>query len=267
MSRISVHGPRTIFTGGWWTSDRGFLNTNILFTGRIMDADFQKEKETQSAGHRARLRAKFRKSGLPGMHDYEMLELLLTYALRVRDVKPEAKRLLEKMGGLSQVLDASVEELCEVKGISSKTALLIKLVKELGTEYLAEKMKELDVLSSPDAVYSFSRSKLSGRDNESFLLIYVNSKNRIIDHEILFEGTVDRSAVYPRRIVKRALERNASGLILVHNHPSGECSPSSQDLKLTRDIKDVATQLDIRVLDHVIVGRGGYFSFQEGALL
>ena len=217
--------------------------------------------------HRKRLRERFRKTGADGMHDYELLELLLTFSIPRRDVKPVAKKLISEFGGLSGVLDADQKKLEELSGVGSMSAALIRLVKELYNTYLAENMKRGDVLSSPETVLKFVRVRLSGMTNEAFMVIYMNVKNEVIDYSILHEGTVDNVAVYPRRIIESALSRHASGVILVHNHPSGNPMPSREDKALTRDIADAAITLDIRVLDHIIVGKDGYFSFLEHDLL
>jgi len=201
------------------------------------------------------------------MHDYELLELLLTFSIPRRDVKPVAKKLISEFGGLSGVLDADQKKLEELSGVGSMSAALIRLVKELYNTYLAENMKRGDVLSSPETVLKFVRVRLSGMTNEAFMVIYMNVKNEVIDYSILHEGTIDNVAVYPRRIIESALSRHASGVILVHNHPSGNPMPSREDKALTRDIADAAITLDIRVLDHIIVGKDGYFSFLEHDLL
>lgn len=217
--------------------------------------------------HRKRLRERFQKTAAEGMHDYELLELLLTFSIPRRDVKPVAKKLISTFGSLPGVLDADQKELEKLSGVGSMSASLIRLVKELYTTYLAENMKKQDALSSPQAVINFSRVKLSGLSNEAFMVIYLNVKNEVIDYALLQEGTLDNVAVYPRRIVETALSHHASGVILVHNHPSGNPMPSKEDKLLTQDIVDAALALDIRVLDHLIVGRNGYFSFMENNLL
>lgn len=217
--------------------------------------------------HRKRLRERFRKTGSKGLHDYEMLELLLTYAIPRRDVKPLAKDLIKRFGSLSGVLDANHSELEDFNGIGFTSASLIKVVKELCSNYLAEQMKRGDVLTSPQAVVDFSRAKIAGLPHEAFMVIYLNTKNEVLEYDLLQEGTIDTVAVYPRRVVESALSRHASGLILVHNHPSGNPKPSEEDRYLTRDISHAASTLDIRVLDHIIVGKNGYFSFTENKLL
>jgi len=217
--------------------------------------------------HRKRLREKFLKAGAEGFHDYELLELLLTFAIPRVDVKPAAKALMKRFGTLNAVLDATQSELQSVSGMGPTSAVLIRLVKELFAAYLAERMEGKDVLSSPSAVVDFARVKLAGLPHEAFMVIYLNVKNRVIDHEVLQEGTVDRAIVYPREIIKAALTHKATGLLLSHNHPSGDPEPSQEDKHLTRSVIEAARTVEIKVLDHIIVGKNGYFSFQENRLL
>jgi DNA repair protein RadC len=218
-------------------------------------------------GHRERLREKFQKAGAEGLHDYELLELLLTYAIPRKDVKEPAKMLIQRFGGLAGVLDANPKELEEIKGLGRNSATLIRLVKDLCGAYLAEQMRHKDVLSSSQAVVDFARVKLASLPHEAFMVIYLNTKNEVIEHEIIHEGTVDRAVVYPRKIIESALTHHAVGLILVHNHPSGHPEPSEEDKRLTRAVIEAARTVDIRVLDHIVVGRDSYVSFSEYRLL
>lgn len=213
------------------------------------------------------MKDKFRRTGGEGLHDYELLELLLTYVLPRRDVKPLAKELINRFDGLAGVLDAPPEDLEKVKGLGTSPAVLIKLTKRLSEQYLAAEMKSRDVLASPQSVLAFARTKMAGLPNEAFLCIYLNAKNEVLKYKTINQGTVDKAAVYPRRIIEEALNLHAAGLILVHNHPSGHCQPSQEDRQLTDSIVSVARTLDIRVLDHLIVGRLGYYSFAENKLL
>jgi len=224
------------------------------------------EDKPHYLGHRERLRERFRRVGAEGLHDYELLELLLTYAIPQRDVKPVAKELIRRFGGLSGVLDAEQRELEEVPGLGPRSATLIRLVKGLHGAYLAERMEHRDLLSSPGAAVDFARVKLAGLPHEALMVIYLNIKNEVIDHEVLHEGTVDRVVVYPRRIVEGALAHHAAGLILVHNHPSGDPEPSEDDRRLTRAVAAATRTVEVRLLDHIIVGRDGYFSFREEGL-
>jgi len=218
-------------------------------------------------GHRERLRERFLRAGAKGLQDYELLELLLSYAIPRKDVKPQAKELLRRFGSLAGVMDASPEEVQEVKGIGPRAATLLRLVKEMGEVYLSERMRGVDVLSSPSQVVDFCLFRLKGEGEEKFMVIYLNVKNEVMDYEVIHEGTVDRSVVYPRRVAERALRRRAASVIVVHNHPSGHPDPSPEDKRITRELVEALKPLEIRLLDHIIVGKRGYFSFRERGIL
>jgi len=218
-------------------------------------------------GHRNRLRERFKSTNGSGLQDYELLELLLTYSIPQKDVKPIAKDLIKRFKGLSGVLDASQFEIENTRGLGPISATLVRLVKELCILYSAEEIRNKDILSSPDAVLEFSRVTLSGIPREVLMAIYVNVKNEVIDYEFLNEGTIDNVVIYPRRIIEGALSHHASGFIIVHNHPSGDPEPSDEDRNLTSTIFETSRTLDIRLLDHIIVGKKGYFSFRERKLL
>lgn len=223
--------------------------------------------QNQLLGHRQRLRERFLKAYTDGMHDYEVLELLLTYSIARRDVKPIAKNLIARFGSLSGVLDATHEELQTVEDVGAASSIHIKLVKEVCGLYLAGRMEKKDLLTSPDRVVNFARMKLAGLPHEAFMAIFLNTQNEMIGHEVVNEGTVDQVAVYPRRIVEKGLGCHAAGLIIVHNHPSGYTDPSEEDKRLTKSLKDAAHLLDIRLLDHLIVSKNGYFSFLERGII
>lgn len=217
-------------------------------------------------GHRERLRKKFLEKGLSGFHDYEMLELLLTFAIKRRDVKPLAKRLLAEFKDFSGVFDADPARLRKVKGVGEQTAVLLTLLKELCAEYLAARMTAIDVISSPEAVVDFARVKLGGRKKESFVVVFLNTKNHVIAYD-MYPGTVDRAAVYPREVIRRALELHALSLIAIHNHPSGECDPSHEDVQISRALKKAAEAVGIRLLDHVIVSKTSHRSLAASTLI
>jgi len=214
-------------------------------------------------GHRNRLRERFQKTGLEGFHDYEFIELLLTYAIPRKDVKPIAKELIHRFDGIKGIFDASLEELSSLNGIGERTAILIKLLKEGTTLYLKTQIKNKEVLRSPQEVFNFCQYALSGERNEKFAVIYLTTKNEVIDVEVLEEGTVNRTAVYPRKVIEGALRHNASALIFVHNHPSGDPTPSPTDKKLTEDLEKAASAVDIIVHDHLIIGKNAHFSGRE----
>ncbi|MCB4757389.1 MAG: DNA repair protein RadC [Elusimicrobia bacterium] len=223
--------------------------------------------EVSPKGHRERMRERFNKALTDGMHDYEVLELLLTYAIPRRDVKPIAKNLLQSFGGLPEVLEAPLDKLAEAPGMGRSSATLIRLVKELSGLYLGRRLERRDMLSSPEKVVDFARTKLAGLPHEAFMVLFLNTQNELIHSEVINEGTIDQVAVYPRRVVEKALSHHASGIILVHNHPSGYTDPSDEDKNLTRSIREAARLLDIRLLDHLVVGKAGYCSFLERGLM
>ena len=224
-------------------------------------------KGDHKLGHRMRLRQKFLTSGIFSLHDYEKLELLLTYSVPVKDVKPLGKRLIKKFKNISSVLDAEADELLNTEGLGASSVILIKFVRDLLTAYTEEKMGNTDFLNSPEKVVTFARLKIGTSANEKFLIIFVNSKNRVIDYEFISEGTVESVAVYPRKVMELAFKKHASGIILVHNHPSGDIEPSKSDIELTEEFQKLSSSLDLRLLDHLIVSKDEYYSFSRNGLL
>lgn len=227
----------------------------------------QAQVSSLNAGHRERLKERFRNAYGAGMHDYEVLELLLTYAIPRKDVKPIAKNLMARFKTLNGVLDASVSDIEATPDMGTHSATLVKLVKEICGLYLAGRMEKRNLLTSPESVVNFARMKMAGLSHEVFMVIFLNPQNEVLAHEIVNEGTVDQVAVYPRRIIEKTLAHHAAGLIIVHNHPSGYTDPSEDDKRLTRSLKNAANILSIRLLDHIIVGQGGYYSFVEKGYL
>jgi len=229
-----------------------------------------KERDTSAhryEGHRRRLRERFLQVGREGLGDYELLELLLTYALPRRDVKPLAKDLLHHFGDLRGVLDAKVQALCEVSGIQERTACLLTLMKALMTHYLETEAKAKVTISSSRDLHQFLSIRMGGLKEEQFCVLYLDSQNHLLSLETLQRGTINQAIVYPRQVVEHALERKAACLILVHNHPSGVLKPSEADIRLTKAICQAARTLDLVVHDHVIVGDGQLFSFQEAGIM
>lgn len=217
-------------------------------------------------GHRDRLRKKFTESP-ESLYDYELLEMVLYYSIPRKDVKPIAKDLLKKFDNLAGVFNADYELFKEVDGVSEKSSILLSLIKEIRNRELFYELKDKDSFESPEKVVAFAESKLASNKDEAFMVIYLDIRNKINDYEIINEGTVDKAVVYPRNVIKNALKNNASGIILVHNHPSGECDPSSNDIHLTGLISKACSSMDIKLLDHIIVSEKKYFSFAQENIL
>ena len=213
-------------------------------------------------GHRDRLKARFRERGADALADYELLELILFQALPRRDTKPIAKALLARFGTFSDVLAAPEARLTEVAGVGASAALHLKAVHAAATRYARGAVRERPLLSSWSAVIDYCRAAMAYEEKEQFRILFLDKRNVLIADEVQQVGTVDHTPVYPREVVKRALEVAASAIILVHNHPSGDPTPSNADIQMTKTIIDVAKPLGIEVHDHIIVGKDGHASLR-----
>jgi DNA repair protein RadC len=213
-------------------------------------------------GHRERLRTRFREAGTEALSDYELLELLLFRALPRRDVKPLAKSLLEKFGSFAEVVSAPETRLREVKGLGESGITELKIVHAAASRFLRGAVKQRPALSSWTAVLDYCRTAQAFADREQFRVLFLDKRNQLIADEVQQEGTVDHTPVYPREVVKRALELSATAIILVHNHPGGDPTPSRADIEMTRRIIETAQGLGIEVHDHIIVGREGHASMK-----
>jgi len=218
-------------------------------------------------GHRKRLREKFIRSGLKGFHDYEIVELLLTLGAPRKDCKPQAKEAIKRFKTLRGVLEASPEELQQIEGIGSHSVLGIKLVQEVAREFLKQKIMDKPIYKSSQEIFDYLYHSMRDLKKEVFKVIYLNSQNQIIEIVDLFEGTVNSSVISPREVVEGAIKYNATSLIFVHNHPSGDPEPSQNDKEVTRDLVYAGAIMRIRVLDHIIVGNNRYFSFAGEGLI
>jgi DNA repair protein RadC len=218
-------------------------------------------------GHRKRLREKFLKSGLAGFHDYETVELLLSLGTPRRDCKLPAKEAIKRFETLRGVLEATPEELQRIEGIGAHSAFGIKLVQEVAREYLKAKILDKPFYKSSREVFDYLYHSMRGLKKETFKVIYLNNQNQIIDTADLSEGTVNASSVSPREIIEGTIKFNATSLIFVHNHPSGNPDPSSSDRALTRELVFVSRIMQIRLLDHIIIGDNKYFSFAGEGLI
>lgn len=213
-------------------------------------------------GHRQRIRDKFATGGLDHFLDHETLELLLTYCIARRDTKPIAWALIKRFGNLSAVLDAPVEELCEVPGMGEHSAQFLKLIRSVFKKYSLEEVKEKPTIRTPQEVLSYCNASLSGQSDECVELIYLSVRNTVIGTEVISSGTLDRVSISPRKIVERALAAKAAAIIVVHNHPSGDPTPSTDDIMMTKEIVRAAAVLGIAVHDHIIVGKGRHYSLR-----
>jgi DNA repair protein RadC len=213
-------------------------------------------------GHRERLRSRFRQAGADAVSDYELLELVLFRAVPRRDVKPLAKDLIAKFGSFPEVISAPAARLAEVKGVGAAAITELKIVHAAASRLARGQVHKRPVLSSWSNVIDYCRTTMAFAEKEQFRVLFLDKRNQLIVDEVQQVGTVDHTPVYPREVVKRALELSATALILVHNHPSGDPTPSHADIEMTRTIVEVAKPLGIAVHDHIIVGRDGHASFK-----
>ena len=218
-------------------------------------------------GHRERLRERFHTAGPDALSDYELLELALFPALPRRDTKPLAKSLLKTFGSFAEVIHAPVARLREIDGIGDASINQLKLIAAAVSRVAKGEVKQRTALSSWNDVIDYCRTSMAFADKEQFRLLFLDKRNRLIADEVQQTGTVDHTPVYPREVIKRALELSATALILVHNHPSGDPTPSQADIQMTKAIIEIATPLGISVHDHIIVGRNGHSSLKGMRLI
>jgi DNA repair protein RadC len=219
------------------------------------------------AGHRERLRARFFAGGAGAMPDYELLELTLFAAVPRRDVKPLAKALIARFGSFAEVIAAPRERLAEIDGVGDAVIAQLKIVEAAAQRLARGKVIGRPALSSWAALLDYCMAAMARSPTEEFRVLFLDRKNVLVADEVQTRGTVDHAPVYPREIVKRALEHGASAIILVHNHPSGDPTPSRADIDMTRDIAQAAKALHIAVHDHLVIGRSGHASFKSLGLL
>jgi DNA repair protein RadC len=218
-------------------------------------------------GHRERLRERFMMAGANSLVDYELLELVLFRALPRQDTKPLAKQLIEKFGSFAEVIGAKPERLKELKGVGDAVVTEIKLIEAASLRLMRGGLMQRPVLQSWSQLIEYCHASMAYSSNEAFRVLFLDKKNLLIADEVQQEGTVDHTPVYPREVIKRALELSACAIVLVHNHPSGDPTPSRADIEMTRRIVEAAENLGIVVHDHVIIGRNGHASFKGLRLL
>ncbi|MAK59452.1 MAG: hypothetical protein CMK09_00575 [Ponticaulis sp.] len=219
------------------------------------------------AGHRERLRSRFRETNGDGLQDYELLELILMGFLPRKDVKPLAKRLIDRFGGLSPLMAASPKALEAVDGVGETLATYLKAIHTLQLRTGQEEIRQGEALSSWTKVQDYLKIRLQHEKTESFRVLFLDRKNKLIQDEELGRGTVDHAPVYPREIARRVIELSASSIILVHNHPSGDPTPSQADISMTREIIDALDAFEVSVHDHLIIGKLGIASMRALGLI
>jgi len=239
--------------------------------GQAEEADgqgsFLEAPQPLYSGHRERLRARFRQGGAEALPDYELLEMVLFRAIPRRDTKDLAKRLLARFGSFAEVLNAPDERLKEVSGVGEAVITELKLIRAAAQRLIKSEIVEGPLLSSWSQVLDYLRAVQGFEHREQFRILFLDKRNRLIADEVQGQGTVDHTPVYVREVVKRALELSSTAIILVHNHPSGDPTPSRADIDMTRMIVEAGRPLGVAVHDHVIVGRGGHASLRALKLI
>ncbi|WP_297597059.1 DNA repair protein RadC [uncultured Cetobacterium sp.] len=226
-------------------------------------------EKDQMLGHRKRLREKYLKTGYKGFEDYEILELILTYSIKLRDCKSIAKDLLGRFKTIEKVLKAEVNDLQKIDGIGKETAIYLKVIGDVTLNQYYKNIHKMNItsLKGKSELINYLKGDVGFLKSEEFKVIYLSSDNKIVCDEILFKGTIDRSVVYPRKIMERAIDNRAKGIIFAHNHPSGNLTPSKKDIELTLEMQSILEKVDIKLLDHIIVSEESHFSFYENGLI
>lgn len=230
-------------------------------------ADSLAGTENSAEGHRERLRDRFMRAGVEALQDYELMELVLFRARARGDLKPLAKHLVATFGGFAEALGAPVERLMEVKGVGRETAVELKIVHAAAVKLAQGRVMRRPVIASWNELLGYCRAAMADERTEMFRILFLDKKNILIADEIQQRGTIDHTPVYPREVVKRALELGAAAIILVHNHPSGDPTPSRADIDMTKEIAKAAAALGIRVHDHLVIGKSREASFKALGLL
>jgi len=218
-------------------------------------------------GHRERLRTRFMNSGADALADYELLELMLFQARPRGDVKPIAKDLIKRFGSFAEAVSAPTERLREVDGVGDAVIIALKSVQAAALKLMQGKVLQQPTLASWTALMDYCRASMAYEANEQFRILFLDRKNVLIADEIQQSGTIDHTPVYPREVIKRALELGASAIIMVHNHPSGDPTPSKADIDMTKQVKDAGEKLGVILHDHIVIGRSGDASFKSIGLL
>lgn len=225
------------------------------------------KSNSHAVGHRSRLRERFLNGGNAALADYELLEMILFAAHPRGDVKPLAKQLIHEFGSFSAVIEAAPEALKSVEGLGDAGVAAVKIAAAAAERLLREQASDGPVIQSWTALLDYCKVTMAGKKIEEFRILFLDPKHRLIGDEVQNKGTIDHTAVYPREIMKRALEFHAAAIILVHNHPSGDPTPSKADIDMTKTIVQAARALSIQVHDHLIIGKKGHYSFKSHGLI
>lgn len=224
--------------------------------------------EKDYIGHRKRLRERYVNNGYEALQDYEIIELLLTFVKQRVDTKPLAKNLIKKYGTIEEILKADLDDLKEINGIGDITGIFLNFIGDIMAYSFKDKFQKQNIsFKNKNQLISYLRNDIGFSKNEEFKVLFLNSVNEIIETEILFTGTIDKSAIYPRKILERALHYNARAIVFAHNHPSGNIFPSEKDIELTKEMKEFFKIVDINVLDHIIITKNSHFSFLEEGII
>jgi DNA repair protein RadC len=224
--------------------------------------------ETKSQeGHRKRLRDRFNQSGLSAFLDYEIVEVLLTLGTSRKDCKPQAKEAVKRFKTLRGVLEAPAEELQKIKGITAHNVFVIKFMQEITRRFLKEQVLVKPYSRSSREVFDYLYHSMRDLKKEVFKVMFLDAQNHVIEIEDLFEGTLNASAIYPREVIQSAVKHSAAALIFVHNHPAGNPQPSDNDKQITQELVFAANIMQIKVLDHIVIGDNRYFSFADAGLI
>ena len=230
--------------------------------------------EKDSQGHRERIRKKFLNNGIDGFAEYEILELLLTYCIPRKDTKPIAKELLNKFKSLDNVFKADLDKLSAIDGLGKNTVTFLKLIGDLPSIIYKDELKNKKLvdketlkISNKDVLLKYLRNKIGYEEIEKFYVLYLSSSNEVIEFEENSVGTLDRSSVYPREIYKKIINLNAKSVILAHNHPSDNITPSKCDIELTNEIAKGLKNFGALLIEHIIITKNSYFSFLEEGLI
>ncbi|MDB2682898.1 DNA repair protein RadC [Alphaproteobacteria bacterium] len=227
----------------------------------------EKQEKPHYHGHRDRLRDRFTNNGPDALQDYELIELILFSAIPRKDVKPIAKDLIKTFGSLPEAMNASLDQLQTVKGISENTAIALKAITATSHRMMKQNLMKKPVLNNWTRLMDYCHATMAHEKREHFRILFLNKKNELLADEIQGSGTVDHTPAYPREIMKRSLEHGATALILLHNHPSGDPKPSQADIQMTAQIIAAASTFNITIHDHIIISRNGYTSFKNEGLI